>query len=347
MDRAVMSQLPKLTGTHWYEWQKKIETYFMLIGCGGHMGSTKPEGDKGSEWDQVDQKVYAVIWFLVDPNYRGPIITSKSGKAAWAKLVAEYQKDNATNELMLHQQFYSIIHDPAIPVADFIEGVLLVARKLDAIGHKPSDTEISDKILIGLDNSWSPVRTTLTLRSTSPTVDEITSALKQYEANEMGVKQESADSVLYAKGRGGGPKRRGDVDDGDEDFDWGNTKNREGVCFRCGRPRHIAQFCVANMPDDVKHRILNHSAHTATIDPDDRNNDSLFAFATDHRPNRPTLLATAFSDLALTEFTLDSTNVNTATTATAQSVADSVIATPRKKKKKTGTKKSEPLEFIF
>jgi len=48
----------------------------------------------------------------------------------------------------------------------------------------------------------------LTLWSTSPTVDEITSALKQYEANEMGVKQESADSALYARGRGGGPKRR-------------------------------------------------------------------------------------------------------------------------------------------
>ena len=61
-----MSQLPKLTGTNWYEWQKEIETYFMLIGCGGHIGSTKPGGDKGLEWDQVDQKVYAVIWFLVE-----------------------------------------------------------------------------------------------------------------------------------------------------------------------------------------------------------------------------------------------------------------------------------------
>ena len=71
----------------------------------------------------------------------------------------------------------------------------------------------------------------------------------------MGVKQESADSALYAKGKGGGPKRRGDVDDGDEDFDWGNTKNCEEVCFRCGNPRHIAQFCITNMPDDIKHCI--------------------------------------------------------------------------------------------
>jgi len=66
----------------------------------------------------------------LDPNYRAPIITTKSGKEAWAKLIAEYQKDNTTNRLMLHQQFYSIIHDPAIPVVDFIEGVLSVSGKV-------------------------------------------------------------------------------------------------------------------------------------------------------------------------------------------------------------------------
>ena len=105
---------------------------------------------------------------------------------------------------------------------------------------------------------------------------------------------------------------------------------------------------LVNMPDDVKRRILNHSAHIATSDPDNRNNNNLFAFAA-HRikPDMASSLTSAFSDLALTEFTLDSTNVNTATTATAQSVADSAIATPKKKKKKTGAKKSESLEFTF
>jgi hypothetical protein len=150
----------------------------------------------------VNQKVYAVIWFLVGQNYHGPIITTKSGKEAWAKLIAEYQKDNAMNQLMLHQQLYSITHNPAIPIADFIKGVLLVTCKLNAIGHKLSHTEISNKILIGLDNSWSLVHTMLTLQSTSPTIDEITSALKQYEANEMGVKQEFGNAALYLKVKG-------------------------------------------------------------------------------------------------------------------------------------------------
>lgn len=113
MDHAVMSQLLKLTDTNWYEWQKKIETYFMLISCGGHVSSPKPGGDKGSEWDQVDQKVYAVIWFLVVQNYCVPIITTKPRKEAWAKPVVDNQKDNATNWFMLCQQLYSVTHNPA------------------------------------------------------------------------------------------------------------------------------------------------------------------------------------------------------------------------------------------
>jgi gag-polypeptide of LTR copia-type len=151
MECAVMTYLPKLTGNNWYEWKKEVETYFMLIGCRVHVGSEKPGGAKASEWEALDEKVYAMIWFLVDPNYRSLIITMKSRKEAWAKLVSEYQKDSMTNRLLLRQQFYSIAHDPAVPVSTFIDNVFAIVQKLDAIGHKPSDLEVSDKILLGLD----------------------------------------------------------------------------------------------------------------------------------------------------------------------------------------------------
>ena len=61
MDHAVMAHFPQLTGANWYEWQKDIETYFLLISCRGHVGSTRPGGDKEPEWDVVDQKAYAVM----------------------------------------------------------------------------------------------------------------------------------------------------------------------------------------------------------------------------------------------------------------------------------------------
>ena len=43
----------------------------------------------------MDQKVYAVIWNLVDLNYHGLIITTKSGMEAWVKLITEYQKGHS------------------------------------------------------------------------------------------------------------------------------------------------------------------------------------------------------------------------------------------------------------
>ena len=70
-------------------------------------------------------------------------------------------------------------------------------------------------------------------------------------------------SLLYANkahcyGSGGGvPRTRYD------NFDWGNTKNRDGICFHCGSSSHITQNCMAYMPTDVKECILNHHAHHA------------------------------------------------------------------------------------
>jgi hypothetical protein len=99
------------------------------------------------------------------------------------------------------------------------------------------------------------------------------------------------------------------------------------------------------MPDDVKKHILNHSANVAALDDD----NGLFTFAVDRRLDKPASLAAAFSDPALPKFTLDSTYINSATTVTNQSIAGSMTATPkkRKKKKKCGVKKSELVEFYF
>ena len=102
----------------------------------------------------------------------------------------------------------------------FIDAIFSTVRQLSAIGHKPDDLEISDKLLIGLHQSWAPVHTALTLREKTEKleIELITSALKQFEANELlvaapgpQVKAEQsesslAESALYVKSQGGGFK---------------------------------------------------------------------------------------------------------------------------------------------
>ena len=76
-----------------------------------------------------------------------------------------------------------------------------------------------------------------------------------------------AESVLYMKSRGGGLKGSKGHGRHSEECDWGNTKEQEGVCCRCGRENHMARNCVVDMPEDVKRKIRDH-AHIAEANPD-------------------------------------------------------------------------------
>jgi hypothetical protein len=122
-------------------------------------------------------------------------------------------------------------------------------------------------------------------KADKPEIDKITSALKQYEANEatlakQSIKEEdnSGELALYsAKGKGSGVRGRGKVTN---EIDWGNTKNGDGVCWHCGKSGHIAQYCVADMPENAKQHILDHAqlADIAICAHSEANDDDLFAF---------------------------------------------------------------------
>ena len=65
---------------------------------------------------------------------------------------------------------------------------------------------------------------------------------------------------------------------GDE-FDRGNTKGREGICFWCGKSGHITAKCVADMPPNVKTKILSHFNSENVADVED------YAFLTNNLEN--------------------------------------------------------------
>ena len=102
-----------------------------------------------------------------------------------------------------------------------------------------------------------------------------------------------AESALYAKSRGGGTKGCKGHGRESEEYDWGNTKEREGVCWRCGREGHIAKLCVADMPEDVKRGILEH-AHITLFDSGQQDDEELFVCCSEmsriggkRKPGRP------------------------------------------------------------
>jgi len=273
--KTILASIAKLNGQNWHTWSKETESYLTMEDFWELVDPLEAIPTAAAALKR-DKKAYAHIWFLVEPDFRDTIVEIKSGREAWAALNAEHEKDTPSTRMNLRQRFYSLSHDPTIGVIPFTNQVLAVVRQLESIKRKPQVDEITDKLLIGLDPSFAPVRTNLALRNPEPSIKEITAALKEFEENETlrpaysapndSIKQES---LLYANKAG----RHGSGGDGFktkfEDFDWGNSRRCEGVCWRCGRSGHVAQNCVADMPADVKERILNHHAHFTTSEPDD------------------------------------------------------------------------------
>jgi hypothetical protein len=141
----------------------------------------------------------------------------------------------------LRQCFYLLSHNPAIGVIPFTNQVLTIVHQLESIKRKPQVDEITNKLLIGLNPSFAAICTNLALCNPKPSIKEITAALKEFEENKTLCPAYSApndlvkqESLLYANkagrhGSGGGAFRTKF-----EDFDWGNSKRHEGVCWHCG-----------------------------------------------------------------------------------------------------------------
>ena len=123
-DKAVLATLPKLSGSNWLEWKKEAETFLMLAGLDGIIDAE--EALTTAKWTAKDRKTYAYLFFLIELNYRAPIIDMKSGREAWKKLVSEYEKDSATTRMALRQQFYSVTHNPAVGIVIFIDTVFSI-----------------------------------------------------------------------------------------------------------------------------------------------------------------------------------------------------------------------------
>ncbi|KAF7371968.1 hypothetical protein MVEN_00054800 [Mycena venus] len=204
-----------------------------------------------------------MIYFLIGADYHSIIADVSTGVEAWKILKDRYQKDSSALRLALHNELYSIRHDPKHPVSVYTVAVCSVARQLKAIGHAVKDDDLADLILLCLHPSFSSIRSALSNTTPFPKLDALISAIKAHEMQEklsdsvaQSIKKEDDDEedecsrAMEAITAHGG--RRG----AKGEFDWGNSKEKEGVSHRCGRSGHVARRCIADMPDEVKAKYL-------------------------------------------------------------------------------------------
>ncbi|KIM48496.1 hypothetical protein M413DRAFT_22979 [Hebeloma cylindrosporum] len=125
---------------------------------------------------------------------------------------------------------------------------------------KADKDEIENFLLLCLDFSFKAVRLSLITHSTSPSLTEIISAIKQFEINQH-VSNGSSWKPHPGHFNGNIPGSEtsvfGPVSLKDPHFDWGNTCNTPGACFHCSITGHVTAKCVHDMPAQIKFGIIN------------------------------------------------------------------------------------------
>lgn len=284
---SILSAVPTLSANNWYEFAKGMKMFFLGTGIDGITSSSPPtDSTELAKWTKLDRQIIAYIYAKVDPDYHYLIQDLESGAEAWKALKGHFEKSTMGHRMQARQQFYAISHDTSKPIDFYIQAIMAASRKLTAVGIKVEDTEIKDVLLMNLDTSYYPIRTTILAQKTEPTLDEVKTLLTSSTSAEITSSFSSEKIMLSHAGRksggnghghhhGSGSWRDGNRHGQDhheskgsghalgsdgspvdnKGFRWCNPTN-EGACHRCGRTGHIAARCMYNMPQEVKDWIL-------------------------------------------------------------------------------------------
>jgi len=282
---ALLSKVPNLNASNWHEWNKGMKMFFLGAGVTGiASGSSPTDPAELASWTKIDRQITAYIYSKVDDEYLYLLDDLESGAAAFQALKAHFQRSTMGLRMQARKELYAVVHDPSKPVSFYIQALTSAKQKLAALGCTVEETEFKDLLLMNLDPSFHPIRTTLLAQKIEPTLDDMKSLLNSSTSAEDYSSTHHHSAAAYyshGKGKNGSYGRNGNGDghgqgnrngngngnssDGmvdDKGFRWCDTTNEHG-CHRCGRPNHIAARCMYNMPQAIKDHLFTLTSHIA------------------------------------------------------------------------------------
>ncbi|OAV86353.1 hypothetical protein PTTG_06758 [Puccinia triticina 1-1 BBBD Race 1] len=174
--------------------------------------------DIAADWDALLELACSTIrWTLTDAlgqRYR----KVKPAFRLFSKIVNAYEKNTRARRIRLHEAFWNVRHDPDEPIALWIGRVRVAADDLLTVSELPTDRQIADRLVGGLNPLWSNVRDSIVYTAVEMSLDDTTATLEAHEVSLNGTK---ANDIVSASAA--------------------NTK-RFG-CSNCGRQGHRSPDC--------------------------------------------------------------------------------------------------------
>ncbi|GJW38110.1 putative transcription factor interactor and regulator CCHC(Zn) family protein [Tanacetum coccineum] len=215
-----------------------------------------------NQWDLCNSVVHFWILGSISQDiYLGQCF-STSPFEVWAKLKETFDKINGFETFNLHQQINSLKQN-GTPISDYYYNLNSLWRQFDAITKLPSCTYDAQKafkkhsdliklmqFLMGLDDIYQPIRSSLLTREPLPDVKTAFSLVSREESHRVSSSSSSGTksqvSVVAAKGPNNNNYNKKNQ----------NSQNPNVVFLnpKCGLPDHTIEKCykIVGCPDHIK-----------------------------------------------------------------------------------------------
>ena len=206
-------QIDKLETHNWGIWRRRFKALLLSKRLSGVIDGT----DKNKN---NSEQVLGLIQLFLSDSYLALADEVDTAKGLWDKLEATFTAQNTARRLSLRQELNNLKMGRREPIAEYVTRARELATSLEAVGHKPEDSEVTLSVLAGLPQEYSVLVTIVgTLRQTQ-TLDETLPSLLQME-QQISAEQGPLEALDYVPIYGAGVK----------------------TCYYCKKPGHIKAEC--------------------------------------------------------------------------------------------------------
>ncbi|KAI7964411.1 hypothetical protein MJO29_002509 [Puccinia striiformis f. sp. tritici] len=139
--------------------------------------------DIAADWDSLSDLACATIKLTLSDILSQRYRTVKPASRLFTTIVNAYEKNTRARRIQLQEAFWNARHDPNEPIALWIGRITIAANHLISAKQLPTDQQIADCLVGGLDNSWSSIRDTVVYSSVELSLDDTIAALEAHEVS--------------------------------------------------------------------------------------------------------------------------------------------------------------------
>jgi hypothetical protein len=149
-----------------------------------------------ADWDSLSDLACSTIRLTLSRPLALRYRKTKPASRLFTTIVNAYEKNTRARRIRLHEAFWESKHDPNTPIALWIGHVRVAADELLTISELPTD-----RLVGGLDNSWSAVKDSIIYTAQEMSLDDVTGALEAHEVSLNGKTSTDFASASFASSK--------------------------------------------------------------------------------------------------------------------------------------------------